>query len=135
VTVQAGRDASDVRGSVLGNPVRRREDPRLVSGRGCYVDDVPPEDGLHAVFVRAPVAHARLTALDTAAAAAMPGVVAVHTNESLGLPARKGFPGMPDAFDRPHLANGFVRFVGEPIAVVVAETRGQAVDAAFAVAV
>jgi carbon-monoxide dehydrogenase large subunit len=122
-------------GSVLGNPVRRREDPRLVSGRGCYVDDVRAEGALHAVFVRSPVAHARFGLVDPAGAAAMPGVAGVFTYESLGLRPVKGFPGVPDAFVRPHLARGTVRFVGEPVAVVLAETREQAADAAEAVQV
>jgi aerobic carbon-monoxide dehydrogenase large subunit len=122
-------------GSVLGNPVRRREDPRLVSGLGRYVDDVPTEGGLVAVFVRSPVAHARIASIDTAAAAGMPGVAGVFTNERIGLPPAKGFPLVPDPFARPFLASGTVRFVGEPVAVVVAETRDQAVDAAEAVGV
>ncbi|HXM57112.1 MAG TPA: xanthine dehydrogenase family protein molybdopterin-binding subunit [Candidatus Dormibacteraeota bacterium] len=122
-------------GSVLGNPVRRREDPRLVSGSGRYVDDVPTEDGLVAVFVRSPVAHARIASIDTSAAAAMPGVAGVFTDESLGLAPAKAFPAVPDSMARPFLARGAVRFVGEPVAVVVAETRGQAADAAEAVQV
>jgi carbon-monoxide dehydrogenase large subunit len=122
-------------GSVLGNPVRRREDPRLVRGGGCYVDDVRVEGALHAIFVRSPVAHARIAAIDTAAAAALPGVAGVFTYESLGLRPVKGFPGVPDAFVRPHLALDTVRFVGEPVAVVLAETRDQAADAAEAVRV
>jgi aerobic carbon-monoxide dehydrogenase large subunit len=120
-------------GSVLGNPVRRREDPRLLTGQGRYVDDVRLDDALFALFVRSTVAHARIGRIDTAEAAAMPGVVAIHTDESLGLPARKLFPPIPDAFNRPHMARDAVRFVGEPVAVVVAETRAQAADAAEAV--
>ncbi|HEY7202417.1 MAG TPA: xanthine dehydrogenase family protein molybdopterin-binding subunit [Candidatus Dormibacteraeota bacterium] len=122
-------------GSVLGNPVRRREDPRLVSGAGRYVDDVATDGGLVAIFVRSPVAHARIASIDTSAAAALPGVVGVYTDEAIGLPATKGFPAVPDAFVRPFLASGAVRFVGEPVAVVVAETRDQAADAAEAVQV
>jgi carbon-monoxide dehydrogenase large subunit len=122
-------------GSVLGNPVRRREDPRLVSGRGRYVDDVPTGDGVAAVFVRSPHAHARITAVDTREAAALPGVVGVYTDGDLGLAAAKGFPGVPDPFVRPFLARDVVRYVGEPVVVVVAETRGQAADAADAVQV
>jgi carbon-monoxide dehydrogenase large subunit len=122
-------------GSVLGNPVRRREDPRLVSGRGRYVDDVPTEGGLVAVFVRSPFAHARVNSIDTREAAALPGVAGVFTDEWLGLRPAKGFPGVPDPFVRPYLARDVVRFVGEPVAVVVAETRGQAADAAETVLV
>ena len=127
--------AAEVRGSVLGHPVRRREDPRLIRGEGRYVDDVRLDGALYAVYVRSSAAHARLAGLDTSAAAAMPGVVDILTAESLGLPAAKGFPAIPDAFVREPLARDTVRYVGEPIAVVVAETRGQAVDAAEAVAV
>jgi carbon-monoxide dehydrogenase large subunit len=122
-------------GSILGNPVRRREDPRLVSGHGRYVDDVPAEGGLVAVFVRSPYAHARVNGIDTSAAASMPGVAGVYTDASLGLRPAKGFPAVPDPFVRPFLARDVVRFVGEPVAVVVAETRGQAADAAEAVEV
>jgi aerobic carbon-monoxide dehydrogenase large subunit len=120
------------RGSVLGNPVRRREDPRLVSGLGRYVDDVPAEGGLVAIFVRSPFAHARITAIDTAGAAALPGVVGVYTEASVGLEPVKGFAGVPDPFVRPYLARDVVRYVGEPVAVVIAETRSQAADAADA---
>jgi aerobic carbon-monoxide dehydrogenase large subunit len=123
------------RGSVLGHPVRRREDPRLVSGHGRYVDDVPTEGGLVAVFVRSPFAHARIEGIDTSAAAAVPGVAGVFTDADLGLRPVKGFPGVPDPFVRPYLARDVVRYVGEPVAVVVAETRGQAADGAEAVLV
>ncbi|HZV50513.1 MAG TPA: xanthine dehydrogenase family protein molybdopterin-binding subunit [Candidatus Dormibacteraeota bacterium] len=124
-----------VPGSVLGHPVRRREDPRLVTGAGCYVDDVPVESGFFAVFVRSTVAHARLRGIDTSPAERMPGVIGVFTADALGLPAEKGFPGVPDDFVRPPLAKEVVRFVGEPLAVVVAGSRAQAVDAAAAVTV
>ena len=126
---------TEVGGSILGHPVRRKEDPRLIRGEGCYVDDVRLEDPLFAVYVRASTAHARLKSIDTSAAAAMPGVVAVHTAETLGLPARKGFPAVPDAFVREPLSRDAVRHVGEPVAVVLAETRAEAVDAAEAVVV
>jgi carbon-monoxide dehydrogenase large subunit len=122
-------------GSVLGNPVRRREDPRLVSGLGRFVDDVPTEGGLVAIFVRSPFAHARITAIDTAEAAALPGVVGVYTDATVGLAPVKGFPGVPDPFVRPYLARDVVRYVGEPVAVAIAETRSQAADAADAVRV
>jgi len=123
------------RGSVLGNPVRRREDPRLVSGHGRYVDDVPTEGGLVAIFVRSPFAHARIAGIDTSAAAAVPGVAGVFTDADLGLRPVKGFPGVPDPFVRPYLARDVVRYVGEPVAVVLAETPGQAADGAEAVLV
>jgi carbon-monoxide dehydrogenase large subunit len=121
-------------GSILGSAVRRREDPRLVGGQGRFVDDLPPQGGLHAVFVRSPVAHARLTGLDVSAASRVPGVVAALGAAELGLPARLSFAVMPEAFARPPLASDTVRFVGEAVAVVVAETRGSAADGAQAVA-
>src|SRR5437588_2027686 len=74
-------------GSILGHSVRRREDPRLITGAGRYVDDFNPEGCLHAAFVRSTLAHGELGAVDTSAAAAAPGVVAVLTGEDLQLPA------------------------------------------------
>jgi len=117
-------------GSILGHSVRRREDPRLVTGTGRYVDDIQPEKCLHVAFVRSTLAHAAIRTIDVQAAAAAPGVVAVLTAADLGLPARVGFPMVPAALARPPLAVGHVRFVGEPVALVVAESPGEAVDAA-----
>src|SRR5947208_1911993 len=71
--------------SILGNSVRRVEDPRLLTVGGRYVDDVPCEGALHAVFVRSTVAHGRLTSVDTAAANESPGVVAVLTAGDIDL--------------------------------------------------
>lgn len=117
--------------SILGHPVKRTEDVRLITGAGLYADDVAlAPDALHAVFVRSTLAHARVVSIDASAAEALPGVVAVHTAASLELGKRKGFPGIPDAFDRPELARDRVRFVGEPVAVVVAASRAAAEDAA-----
>ena len=81
-------------------------------------------------FVRSPLAHATIRAVDVADAAAAPGVVAVFTAADLGLPARVGFQMVPDVFARPPLAEGRVRFVGEPVALVVAESPEAAADAA-----
>ena len=133
VSAPGGAHRPSVSGSVLGHPVRRREDPRLITGAGRYVDDVHLEAGAVAVFVRSTMAHARVLSIHGDEAAAMPGVVGVFTDASLGLPPRKGQPGIPDHFDRPILARDVVRFVGEPVAVVVAESPGEAVDAAQAV--
>ncbi len=111
--------------------MRRSEDVRLVTGAGRYADDAPVRpDALHAVFVRSPLAHARLLAIDVSAAAAAPGVVAVHTAASLELPPRRGFEAIDGAFARPELARDRVRFVGEPVAVVVAASPAAAEDAA-----
>jgi carbon-monoxide dehydrogenase large subunit len=117
-------------GSILGHAVRRREDPRLITGTGRYVDDIQPEKCLHVAFVRSTLAHAELRSIDVEAATAAPGVVAVLTAADLGLPARVGFAMVPAALARPPLAVGHVRFVGEPVALVVAESPGEAVDAA-----
>jgi carbon-monoxide dehydrogenase large subunit len=122
-----------VPGSILGAAVRRREDPRLVTGRGRYVDDLPLEGGLFACFARSTVAHARLAALDLEPARSRPGVVGVFGAADLGRPARLAVAVVPDAFARPPLAEEVVRFVGEAVAVVVAETRAAAEDGAQAV--
>ncbi|WP_295699515.1 xanthine dehydrogenase family protein molybdopterin-binding subunit [Lapillicoccus sp.] len=118
-------------GSLLGNAVRRVEDPDLVRGRGDYVADLRHVPGvLHAQFVRTPVAHATFRVADIEAARGAPGVVAVLTAADLDLgavipfvPVNASCPRMPLAADR-------VRFVGEPVAIVIAETKAQAVDAA-----
>src|SRR5207245_5002641 len=117
-------------GSILGHAVRRREDPRLITGAGRYVDDLHQDQCLHVAFVRSALAHATIRAVDVAAAAVAPGVVAVFTAADLGLPARVGFQMVPEVFARPPLADGRVRFVGEPVALVVAESPQAAADAA-----
>ncbi|MEA2277296.1 MAG: aerobic carbon-monoxide dehydrogenase large subunit [Solirubrobacteraceae bacterium] len=113
-----------------GKAVRRVEDPALITGMGTYTDDVEAAGALHGAFVRSEVAHGRLAGVETSAAAQAPGVVAVYTAADLGLSPMP--PGMmaPGDMLRPILAEGVVRFQGEPIALVVAETREQAVDAA-----
>lgn len=120
-------------GSILGHAVRRREDPRLVSGAGRYVDDIHPSRCLHAAFFRSPVAHAKISSIDIEAARSLPGVVAVFTASDLNLPATVGFPMVPAGFARPPLAEDRVRFVGEAIGLVLAEDRETAVDAAHRV--
>ncbi|HMH83352.1 MAG TPA: molybdopterin cofactor-binding domain-containing protein [Gemmatimonadales bacterium] len=117
-------------GSILGHAVRRREDPRLITGMGRYVDDLQPDQCLHVAFVRSTLAHATIRAVDVAAATAAHGVMAVFTAADLGLPARVGFQMVPEVFARPPLADGRVRFVGEPVALVVAESPQAAADAA-----
>ena len=79
----------------------------------------------HAVFVRSPVAHGRVEGIDTSAAASAPGVIAVLTADSLGVAPHHGFVKVADEFARSPLATGKVRFVGEAVAVVVAETLAQ----------
>lgn len=123
-------------GSLLGTQVRRVEDPDLLVGAARYVDDLPIPGVLHLVFVRSPYAHAAVRAVHTARAATMPGVVAVLTAQDLALRPFHAFgAALNDATARPPLATDRVRFVGEPVAVVAAATRAQAVDAAEAVEV
>lgn len=121
-------------GSILGHPVRRVEDPALVTGASRYVDDIPVDEALHAIFVRSTAAHARVASIDPAEARAMPGVAGVFLAADLGLPPI-GSGATSDAFARPILASEVVRFVGEAVAVVLGETREQAADAAEAVLV
>jgi carbon-monoxide dehydrogenase large subunit len=120
--------------SADGAAALRREDPPLVTGAARFCDDLAPPGALHAVFVRAPLASGRVLAIDTAPAAAMAGVAGVFTAEDLDLPPLPAGEA-PDAMARPVLAAGTVRFLGEAVAVVVAATRAQAMDAAEAVEV
>ena len=127
-------------GSILGNRVVRKEDPGLLTGANRYTDDLVVEGETHVVFVRSSMAHAVLVSVETAGAEQMPGVVAVLTAEGLdqagqGIGDFHAFEPLPTTFDRPPLARGRVRFVGDIIAAVVAETQEQAVDAAEAVVV
>jgi carbon-monoxide dehydrogenase large subunit len=126
--------------AVIGDAPRRREDARFVTGHGAYLDDLAFEGLVHAVVLRSPHAHARIAGIDVAAARAMPGVVAVLTADDAaadGLhPMRPTVEanvqtGEKFAFaPQPLLARDKVRYVGEQVAVVVAGTRAQALDAA-----
>ncbi|MDA3039941.1 MAG: xanthine dehydrogenase family protein molybdopterin-binding subunit [Actinomycetota bacterium] len=119
-----------VQGSILGNAVLRREDPTLLRGTEKYCDDLDIE-GVHYVhFVRSPYAHARLGAVDTTEAAAVPGVLGVWTARNLEVEPFLGFPMWNPYFARPMLATGKVRFVGDIVAAVVATSREAAADAA-----
>ena len=118
----------------LGDSPLRLEDRPLVTGTGSYVADLIDQDTLHCAFVRSPLAHGTFEPPDVEEATSMPGVVAIHTADTLDLaplPTEEA-PGRPAAhgMGQPPLARRRVRHVGEPIAVVVAETPGQAVDAA-----
>ena len=126
----------------VGQPVRRSEDPTLLRGEGRYTDDVSRPGQAYAVMVRSTVAHGAIRQIDTAAAKAMPGVLAVLTAADLtgygglkcGLPL-KNRDGSPIRYvPRPALSGDKVRFVGDPVACVIAETVNQAKDAAEAVA-
>jgi aerobic carbon-monoxide dehydrogenase large subunit len=121
-------------GSILGNPVVRLEDPTLLTGEGKYVDDLVEPGMLYVALVRSSVAHGTLNSVDVSAAASMPGVVAVyHAGDDLGIPAMQGFAMLPPTFNRPIFASERVRFVGDVVAAVVAESQAQANDAAEAV--
>ncbi len=130
-------------GGGIGAAMKRREDVRFLTGNGRYTDDINLRGQAHAHFLRSEVAHGKIAALDTAAAAAMPGVIRVFTAADFegvgGLPCgwqvtdRHGQPMQEPK--HPVLAEGKVRHVGDPIAVVVAETAEQARDAAEAIAV
>jgi carbon-monoxide dehydrogenase large subunit len=125
--------------SAFGAPVRRREDRRLLTGRGRYVSDVERPRLLHVAFVRSTHARARLRRIDTAAAAAHPGVVAVVTGRDAplagrGVRARSALPGYVET-EQPLLAWPEVRHAGEALAAVVAADRYAAEDAAGLVAV
>ncbi len=122
-------------GSILGTEVRRVEDPDLLTGRGTYIANLTVP-GLHsAAFVRSPVAHAWVRGIDKSEALTMPGVVDVLTAEDLGVAPFHGFMVLNEACARPPLATDKVRFVGEPVAVVIAASDAEALDAAGAVVV
>ncbi len=129
----------------IGAPVRRLEDRRYITGKGHYVDDVNRPGQSHAFFLRSPHAHAKITSLDTSAAAAAPGVLAVFTGDDLAADKVGGLicgwmihskDGSPmKAGPHPALAQGKVRYVGDHVAVIIAETYAQAKDAAEAIVV
>ncbi len=137
----------------IGHPIRRKEDARLLTGKGRYTDDFSLERQTYAAMVRSPHPHARIVRIETGAARAMPGVLLVLTGADCEAEALKPIPHSPvpsTHFDLkltgPHGAPVFpgrhmllpadkARHVGEPVAVVVAETRAQAMDAAEAVEV
>jgi carbon-monoxide dehydrogenase large subunit len=129
-------------GRFVGQAVRRREDPRLLTGQGVFVDDVVLPGLLHAAFVRSDLARARIAGVDVDEARALPGVVAVLTAADLNPRVGSMQPSMfqgdrpptPCAPLRP-LADGDVRFVGDPVALVIAESRYVAEDAAELVVV
>ena len=123
---------------VIGTSVRRKEDYRFLTGSGQFTDDVNPPNHVHAYFLRSPHAHAKIKRIDTGKAKAAPGVLAVYTGEDLtgvnGLPCGwliTGTDGKPmNEPPHPVLAQGKVRYVGDPVALVIAETPNQAKDAA-----
>jgi aerobic carbon-monoxide dehydrogenase large subunit len=122
--------------SILGNRVLRKEDARFLRGEGRYVENLPLEGALAVAFVRSQLAHARVT-VDASAAKEQPGVVQVFTGADvdIGPLSPPPLPGVNAEMTRPPVAKDVVRFVGEIVAIVVAESREAGVDAAELVAV
>jgi carbon-monoxide dehydrogenase large subunit len=121
---------------LIGERVKRREDPRLIQGRGTYVDDLKVTGMRHLAFKRSDIAHGRITSIDTSAAEKMDGVEAVFTGADIAkvlapMPIGTPFPSPPHHA----VAVDVVRYAGEPVAVVVAEDRYLARDAADAIVV
>ena len=117
-------------GTFSGKPVRRVEDLNLLRGAGTYVDNLKIEGMLTLYFVRSPIAHATIRSIDVKAAREMPGVVAVYSANDFDFPTVPGIMMLHPAAVRPSLAKGRVNFVGDPVVVVVAESRALAMDAA-----
>ena len=120
---------------MVGQALKRREDPRLITGQGNYLDDIKIAGMLHCVLVRSPYAHATITSIDTSKAAAHPGVVAVYTGKDMldinPMPCAWAAGGVKNNVNTVRaLAVDIVRFVGDPVAVVVADDRFIARDAA-----
>jgi carbon-monoxide dehydrogenase large subunit len=122
----------------IGSPVKRTEDPRLITGLGHYVDDIKLADVHHVAFVRSIHGHARIRSVDISQAAKLPGVVSIFTGEDCLAVGSIPCAGALEGLKVPHhpvLALEKVRYVGEPIAAVVADTLYHARDAAEAVSV
>ena len=119
----------------VGERMPRTEDQRMITGHGRYVDDLDKPGMVHATFVRSTVARGRIVELDVSEARRAPGVVAVLTAAEISSRIRPSVPGPVDKTPRRLLADGDVRYVGEPIAIVVAESRYLAEDAAELVSV
>ena len=128
--------------TIFGTSIKRREDPRLITGSATYTDDITLPGMTYAVMVRSPYAHAHVKSIDTSAARSMPGVLGIFTGQDV---KAAGFGDIPCAWvvpgsntktpPHPPLAVDTVRYVGDAVAVVVAEDRYLARDAADAVLV
>src|SRR3954465_5682901 len=140
MNVQDCSNTFDLEKYGVGQPVRRTEDPILVQGQGRYTDDLTLPGQAYAVFVRSRNGHGIIKAIDTAAAKAMPGVLAIYTGADLtaygtlkcAVPFKNRAGSEMKKPPRPSLATDKMRFVGDPVAVVIAETAAQAKDAAEA---
>src|SRR3954470_16921522 len=127
-----------MRNAFVGSPVERIEDFRFLRGRGQFVDDLARVDLLHAVILRSSVAHGHIRGIETGAARARPGVFAVITADDIGaaiprIPLRQESSPEFEPFEQPVIAHGKVRYVGDPIAIVLAESAGAAEDALDAI--
>lgn len=129
-------------GGAVGAAVERVEDLRLLTGRGTYLDDLVRPGMLHAVILRSSMAHGRLVSIDASAALEMPGVVAVITAAEIAEDLGGSIPRIPmrqeslpelEQFEQPVIAHGKVRYVGEPVAVVIADDAARAEDALDAI--
>src|SRR5947207_12381036 len=126
--------AREQRPSWLGQSVKRVEDERFVRGRGNYLDDITLPGMLHMAILRSPFAHARIVSIDTSRAQALPGVVAVVTGELLAQHKLAWMPTL-SGDTQAVLATDKVRFQGQEVAAVIAETKYQAEDARDAILV
>src|SRR5262250_1765888 len=138
--MRAKEQQEAMRNAFIGSAIERIEDFRLLRGRGQFVDDLARENLLHAVILRSSVAHGRIRSIDTAAARARPGVHAVITAADIGaavpaIPLRQDSSPAFTPFEQPVMAYDKVRYVGEPIAVVLAESAAIAEDALAAITV
>src|SRR6478752_1588769 len=127
-----------MRNAFVGSPVERIEDFRFLRGRGQFVDDLARDDLLHAVILRSSVAHGHIRGIETGAARARPGVCAVISAADIGaaiprIPLRQESAPEFEPFEQPVIAHGKVRYVGEPVAIVLAESAGAAEDALDAI--
>jgi aerobic carbon-monoxide dehydrogenase large subunit len=116
--------------SILGTRVMRVEDPRFLRGEGTYIANLDLPGALHISYVRSSMARAKINSVDTTEAAAMPGVVAIFTAADVDLAPAVGMFLLNQLVVRPYLAIDEVRFVGDPVAMVISETKEQGVDAA-----
>jgi aerobic carbon-monoxide dehydrogenase large subunit len=128
-----------MRNAFVGSPVERIEDLRFLRGRGQFVDDLARDNLLYAVILRSVVAHGRIRSIDSSAARARPGVHAVITAADIGavvptIPLRQESSPAFKPFEQPVIAKDKVRYVGEPVALVVAESAAAAEDALAAIA-
>ena len=121
--------------SFYGIPVRRAEDPRFLRGEGRYLENVAIPGALRAVFVRSIMAHATVNAVGADAARRMPGIATILTAADIELPPQPPSGNVSGSYPRPILASNRVRYVGEPLAIVVASSLAEALDAAEVVQV